>query len=398
MCLTPSIFSDRNGPTPPVDAAVRKIEDAYTQSAISGVSQLADRTSKLSLAVDSKVLKFPARPGYGTQGTKFVVCANYFKISSISEDIVLFRYNIEVQPEAKGKKLKRIFELLLEDPRFAGVATEYKSMVISSKRLDVPAQIDLEYRSELDDAPKEGAPVYQVRVLPTAQLSVSELVQNLSGINQAHYPSKFEIIQALNVVLGNFAQRQPDVVTYKSGNTTNNHYSVNQGPENSHNRSPLGDGLVTLRGFFQSVRPATGGLLLNVNVHHGVFLQPGHLVSLYEIIGKNGRDPHGLEKALKRARVQLTHLEKKISKSTKKEIPRIRTIFGFAKMSDGRHGDNLKPRIRVNNAGPNDVQFWFDPARGVIANGPKTAGWVSVYQWFNKSKSPFFRFSLDNTK
>lgn len=46
-------------------------------------------------------------------GKKIAVYANYFKVTA-QPQLQLTRYNVEVSPEAKGKKLARIFQLLRE--------------------------------------------------------------------------------------------------------------------------------------------------------------------------------------------------------------------------------------------------------------------------------------------
>lgn len=75
-----------------------------------------------ALAKLSLTEHMPARPGYGTQGKKIMVYANYFKLN-VPKELSLTRYNVEFLPEVKGKKLGRMFQLLLGKPEFAGVAT-----------------------------------------------------------------------------------------------------------------------------------------------------------------------------------------------------------------------------------------------------------------------------------
>jgi len=46
-------------------------------------------------------------------GKKIAVYANYLKVTA-QDRLQLTRYNVEVSPEVKGKKLARVFQLLRE--------------------------------------------------------------------------------------------------------------------------------------------------------------------------------------------------------------------------------------------------------------------------------------------
>lgn len=89
------------------------------------------------------------------------------------------RYSVKVEPEAKGKKLQRIFALLLEVPVFAAVVTDWSSMIISQRNLGIsyPHQETIIYRAEGQDVPLERAVTYKVIVMtPTSLLIAEELV------------------------------------------------------------------------------------------------------------------------------------------------------------------------------------------------------------------------------
>lgn len=54
----------------------------------------------------------------------------------------------------------------------------------------------------------------------------------------------------------------------------------------------IGSGLVLWRGYFQSLRPALGQTLINVDISSGMMYKPGPLISLIlEYIGKPAGDP-----------------------------------------------------------------------------------------------------------
>jgi len=223
---------------------------------------------------------FPPRPGHGTMGKPIVVYANYFQINT-EPNLMLTRYNVEVSPEAKGRKLVRIFELLLELPQFKFVVTEWKSMIVSKTLLDIPDgyTVDIVYRADGEDEPLEKAQIYKVRVVTPTTLAVGEYTNYLSATSTGGpaFLTGLEIIQGLNAVLGHQPKANEGVVSIGQ----NRHFSIDRTPQNAHNIKVLGQGLESLRGYYQSIRPASGGILLNVNVTHGVFFEPTRLSLLF---------------------------------------------------------------------------------------------------------------------
>ena len=345
----------------------------------------------------SLTVQFPSRPGHGTQGRKIAVYANYLQVK-IPEKMTLTRYNVEVAPEAKGKKLSRVFQLLLEDPQFAGVGTEFKSMIISPQPLNIPDghEVQIQYRADGEDEPLPNAVVYKVRIVTPTSLAVSDLDKYLSATNSGPaFPQKLETIQALNAIFGHHPQCHNEVVSIGQ----NRHFSIDRSPQNSRNIHVLGGGLESLRGYFQSIRPATGGILLNVNVTHGVFLEPIRLSDLFLKLGTGNLNT--LQKKLKLVRVKVIHLPAKKSKFNK-EIPRVKTIFALAHPQDGR-SEPHPPQVASFGAGPKGVKFYLSAAEGKPEGGDKTkmkpkkdAGpllptntYISVFDYFRKSGSDY---------
>jgi eukaryotic translation initiation factor 2C len=373
-----------------------QIEDAYMKST-SGLGAMAN----LKLTAD-----FPLRPGHGTQGKKIVVYANYLKLQT-APNLSFTRYNVEVVPEATGKKLKRIFQLLLEMSEFSGLATEYKSLLIAREPLDIPDgyTVEIQYRAEGQDEPLERATRYQVRVVTPTTLAVSDLINYLSSTDASStFAQKEAVIQGLNALMGYHPQSHDGVVSIGQ----NRHFSIDRGPGNQHNIRVLGGGLESLRGYYQSARAATGGILLNVNVTHGVFLEPIRLDDIYPRLGTGNKTT--LQKKLKGVRVEVIHLPVKKSKNTKQKVSTVKTIFGLAQEQDGS-GDAHQPQIKGFGAGPKDVKFWLadlSPAtagakpteKGKTPKKPAgtalpTNAYISVFDYFRKSKLTWIFWSYN---
>lgn len=322
-----------------------------------------------SLSLDGSNV-MPARPGYGTEGQPITVYANYVQLVPPS-DLTLYSYDVaEIKPDVVGKKRTQVIRLLFnESPEFVGyqgdMVTDFKSTIISRKKLDfvgTAKDIEVTYKAEGEDDPKERAPKYKVSVKHTKTMTVGDLMSFLTSTNPAvQYDSKLEMIQGLNIFLKHWAKSNNNLATTGASKT----FSMTGKAE----KLDLGRGLTALRGFFTSVRAATNRVLVNVNVSHGAFYNEGQLTDLMTAYGLR-YDTSGLrslEKFLKRIRVRTTHLKQK--KNRKGEVVhRPKTVFGLAKVSDGQ-GPN-RPRVKEFGAGPKHVEFWLEAKPTAAAPTP----------------------------
>lgn len=313
-----------------------------------------------SLSLNAPAL-LPARPGYGTEGQSITVYANYVELLPPS-DLTLYSYDVEkIAPEVVGKKRTQVIRLLInESPELESyrrdMVTDFKSTLISRKQLDLgenKKDIDVTYKAEGEDEPKENARKYAVTVKYTKTLTVGDLMAFLTSTNPSvQYDSKPEMIQGLNIFLKHWAKSNNNVATIGASKT----FSMTGSAE----KQDLGGGLTALRGFFTSVRAATNRILVNINVSHGAFYNEGKLTALIDAYDPRP-DPGGwrrLEKFLKRVRVRTTHLKEKKNKKGE-VILRAKTICGLAKTSDGKGSDH-PPRVQEFGGGPSQVEFWLE--------------------------------------
>ena len=276
---------------------------------------------------------------------------NYFEMIP-SPGLLLYRYNVEVQPAATGKKLTQIIRLLLQLPEYAGsrdeIVTDFKTTLVSRRRLSLAVpESTLQYRVEGEDEPRPKAQTYQLRIEETGTLTVSDLTDYLGSTNvNLNYTDKLPMLYALNIVLGHFAKSAPTITTVGSSKS----FPLDQAAR----RRDLGAGLSALRGFFASVRVATCRILVNVNVSHGAFYNPiplDHLIRVYD-----AGNLLKLQSFLRRVRVEVTHLPKKRNKAGI-VVPRVKTIFGLATGNDG-HSLDYPPRVSSFGEGPKGVEFF----------------------------------------
>jgi len=299
----------------------------------------------------------PTRPGYGTRGIKVELTANYVELLPPS-NMVLHRYDVDVQPDATGRKRHRVLELLLQSPEMTpykgDVATDFRQTLVSKTKFKHDEDIiEIQYRSEGEDEPAANGTVYKIKVKYIRTYTIGELVDwmNSTNISQS-FGDKQELTQALNIFLNHYVKSANNLATIGSSKS----FSLNQNAT----RGDLGAGLEVIRGFFSSVRVATCRILVNINVSHGAFYNQGPLPGLMHSYGT--RNTIALEKFLKLVRVQTTHLAEKRNKA-RQVIPRIKTIFGLARKDDGHKLAN-RPRIKGHGAGAKDVEFWLDADAG----------------------------------
>lgn len=161
--------------------------------------------SALKLSDDKLVM--PSRPGYGTEGTAFVVYANYVQLIP-PRDLTLYVYDIsQISPEVKGKKCIQVIRLMVnEAPELANyrndIVTDFRSTLISRKKLAPTAEgpdanvVTVTYKAEGEDDPKERAPQYKIKVQHTKTLTVGDLMDFLTSTNPANlYENKLEMIR-----------------------------------------------------------------------------------------------------------------------------------------------------------------------------------------------------------
>ncbi|KAK4158401.1 ribonuclease H-like domain-containing protein [Chaetomidium leptoderma] len=378
------------GPSIPVpDQNVTKLEDDWVKKngIQTGGSQLESKMAGL----------------FGTGGSPVVLWANYFKMNPKVQS--LYKYDLRVAvtrvtkaeaeaakkqaqqeteqkdkekskgkgkqqlgdgkqanaKEAKGKKLAKIIEVALSNlPNKPVVATEYKQQLVALAKLQLPAdnimQVDL--------------------VEPGRNPETCGLMGYLQTLedpaNDTVFPKFPEEVDALGVVLGHTARANPNTAAVGR----NRFFAIDQARKDEATRMPPGSLLEILRGYVQSVRLATGRMLLNTNVTHGVFRKGFTLAELFEGFGLvNLHQPNTLPGHL---RGTLERLHKFLAKSRIRcRMPgdkpgefftTDRGMAGLATVRDG-NDEQHKPSFQFKNfpfVSPATVQFHL--------RAPKTPG------------------------
>jgi hypothetical protein len=107
---------------------------AQTSTEVQTIEDATIASSKdLSLEALKLNSSFPQRPGYGTQGKKITLYANYFELKP-PEDLLLYRYSVAHLPNIEGasitgKKGRWVVKLLLQlhfADSLANIITDYR--------------------------------------------------------------------------------------------------------------------------------------------------------------------------------------------------------------------------------------------------------------------------------
>ena len=279
---------------------------------------------------DAGRLRFPFRPAYGREGKAINVWANYFELS-IAKMPSLFLYTFHVskgrrpsdkeeEPAAtsapadkqgpsadiRGPFLRKLIGHVLHNVlNVPGLAprTEMLSKLITLEKIP-QAKMD-----ELKDTQFDGDH-FKIELDGPHTLDLNALRKWLATMhddrdaNDKSFPKFQDLIDAIGIIIGHGPRMGGSDLQGNNPRTVavgrSYFFPVDETREGElfQQSRPL----ELLRGYFQSVRPATGRLLLNVNVTHTVFRssREKHFADLFQ-------DCHykDLELALKGGRVRV---------------------------------------------------------------------------------------------
>ncbi|ORY62567.1 uncharacterized protein BCR38DRAFT_345772 [Pseudomassariella vexata] len=389
----PPVFNP--GDIPPPDAKITELENSIIKA-----SSLTGQMAKLQVSGRKSTTMsefFPLRPAFGNRGTEVILWANYVQLGIESQD--LFKYTVKATKvfdddkenadskgkaikdskdpkkgddsksrpkglEPKGRKLHRIIQLALNQISNAiPVVSEFKSQVVSLKPLQLPEDmtITVQYTDEGRDS------TYNVVFSKPSVVKLDELIGYLNSMEDptgnTSFPKFETVVDALGVILGHTPRANAQVGSLGSSR----HFPLNLGE--SSNLGPSAFNSV-IRGYFQSVRPATGRFLLNINVSHGVFRFSGPVTELMKNYDLNDDGQlKDLSQALGMLRAHVTTLAAKNQPESKPggkkgkaaskppDVSRVteKVLCGLATRFDGPKDSRQKP-LR-SGARPHEATF-----------------------------------------
>ncbi|PUZ78411.1 hypothetical protein GQ55_1G450400 [Panicum hallii var. hallii] len=254
----------------------------------------------------TKSLRFPLRPGKGSVGTSCLVKANHFFAELPDRD--LHQYDVSITPEVTSRVLSRaiIKELVnLHKQSYLGgrlpVYDGRKSLYTAGP---LPFTSQEFHITLLDDDDGSGSErrrrEFKVVIKFAARADLHRLQLFLAG---RHAEAPQEALQVLDIVL----RELPSARYAPFGRSF---FSPDLG-----RRQPLGDGLESWRGFYQSIRPTQMGLSLNIDMSATAFIEPLPVIEFVAQLLNS--DIHSrplsdaervkIKKALRGVKVEVTH-------------------------------------------------------------------------------------------
>ncbi|KAL3529418.1 hypothetical protein ACH5RR_008740 [Cinchona calisaya] len=290
-------------PSPSLSPSPSPVEQQFQQL------NLQPEVSQAIQPASSKSMRFPLRPGKGSTGTKCIVKANHFFADLPDKD--LHQYDVSITPEVTSRGVNRavmdqLVKLYRESllgkrlPAYDGRKSLYTAGALPfvSKEFKITLIDEEEGNQGNSGARRERE--FRVVIKFAARADLHHLGMFLQG-RQADAPQ--EALQVLDIVLR-------ELPTTRYCPVGRSFYSPDLG-----RRQPLGEGLESWRGFYQSIRPTQMGLSLNIDMSSTAFIEPLPVIEfvtqlLYRDVSSrplSDADRVKIKKALRGVKVEVTH-------------------------------------------------------------------------------------------
>ncbi|QDS74902.1 hypothetical protein FKW77_003864 [Venturia effusa] len=297
----------------------------------------------------------PRRPAYGAEGKGVVLRTNFFKITLKNANQILYRYQVDIEPDAglSRKKIRRYVELFLAQQLFTKTtaASDYGKTIYTNGKLDLGPTDRATFKIVLHDkyeapfpaaspneeAGRQAARKRRERTLKIQLItsySVNELfkyVSNSSG--SGAYSPKEDVRQALNIVFSRAPNFEPNI----SAAGQNKFFPFNHafGSHANVESMDMGAGLLALRGYYSSVRLGPQRVLLNLNVAAAAFYEPGPLDALItKFVGgrdvSNRRVLQDISSFIKGLKVLTKYTTEKNAAGKTVNVQKVKSVFGLA--------------------------------------------------------------------
>ncbi|KAF9009003.1 argonaute-like protein [Cyathus striatus] len=225
------------------------------------------------------------RPNFGSTGTPVPIFVNSF-VTTIPEGIIHHYDVISPSEKTLPARLNMTLITALQTKTAPEIFTP-RAVYDGRKNLfairELPfggaesKEFDVAYSESAVESSK-GPKVYKIRLTKVAEINPEVLRRFIAG-NQSHDNAVLTAITALNVVI-----RMEPTMKYP--------FNVRSFFTNRETKD-IGSGLELWRGYFQSVRPASGQMLINVDISTGTMYKPGSLLNLC-LSFINKQDPNAL--------------------------------------------------------------------------------------------------------
>ncbi|KAI5983309.1 argonaute-like protein [Pisolithus marmoratus] len=229
------------------------------------------------------------RSGYGSAGRPITVSSNFFNITppegnihhydviSPSEKTLPARLNMDLVNHLMRVEAVDIFTppAVYDGRKNMFAPRELRLGPNGSQEFNVSLSDDVNRVSPGENSGGRGPRIYKIRLTKVATIN-PEVLQSFIMGQQSHNNTVLTALTALNVVI----RMEP---TMKYPFNVRSFFTDRETKD-------IGSGIVLWRGYFQSVRPAIGRLLVNVDISMGTMYKAGPLTDLcLDFLGRPGQ-------------------------------------------------------------------------------------------------------------
>ncbi|KAK1406372.1 hypothetical protein QVD17_41666 [Tagetes erecta] len=291
---------------PTVPADVHHTESSSMVDEFQQLSVQQEEPSQPAPPASTKSMRFPLRPGKGSVGDRCIVKANHFFAELPDKD--LHQYDVTINPEMTSRGVNRAV--------MAQLVTLYRDSYLGKRLPAYDGRKSLYTAGPLPFVSKE----FKITLLDEDDGSGStrrerdfKVVIKLASRADLHHLGLFlagrqtdapqEALQVLDIVLR-------ELPTNRYSPVARSFYSPDLG-----RRQPLGEGLESWRGFYQSIRPTQMGLSLNIDMSSTAFIEPLPVIDFVtQLLNRDvsarplsDSDRVKIKKALRGVKVEVTH-------------------------------------------------------------------------------------------
>ncbi|TFK69591.1 Piwi-domain-containing protein [Pluteus cervinus] len=233
------------------------------------------------------------RPNFGTNGRAVDVVINAYPVTI--PQAIIHHYDVVIEPDAisrvKVLLIRELQEVVAPQVFTPKAAYDGQKNIFAARELSVgPGSFDV---SLPGGRPSSSRPptIYKIKLTKVQEIN-PELLQRFSEGKQSQDNAIQTALTALNVVV---RMAPLDLAAHPPPNSTDLYTFDARSIYINKETQRIGGGIELWRGYFQSIRPTIGRMIINIDIATGTMYKPGTLISLaLDFLGRPNDNPNTL--------------------------------------------------------------------------------------------------------
>ncbi|RIA81109.1 Piwi domain-containing protein [Glomus cerebriforme] len=258
------------------------------------------------------ITEFVKRHGLGHEGSRTRVRANFFEVITLPVNDII-QYDVIITPDVPPRLNRKVFNKFSESNRggaLGGARPVYDGRKNMFAHKDMPFgnagtfDVNLEEDGAAPVGSKRPPRLFTVKIKKVGVIRIEELLRFLNARGSCT-ANCLTAIMALDILI----HHEPSILY----NTVRKSFFTPQGAR------PFSGGMEVWQGYYQSARPTTGRMMINVDLSATVFYEAGPLVQMVtKILGRRSpddlrrgfldKDRQKVERTIKGLRIRDNHL------------------------------------------------------------------------------------------